>query len=247
MLNRIHGKRIDINDRHVERFFLNRARRQIRDPVVAMLYQDSDPALAFARDRHEKAVVLPLIAPGPTDRALDVGCGLGRWTDELADRVGHYVGTDPIAPFIEFARQKHAWRNNVAFHVFGAEEIDLERLSESTAFDIILIAGVLHYMNDAACEAAFERVLRCAAPECRIAIRVPVSTENRLTLNNEWSQELRHEYSAIYRSRPDYVQWFEAIFASSCFRLHVDVPLYPDRLNNRTDTRQHVFLLQRTS
>ena len=215
------------------------------DPVVAMLYQDSDPALALARDRHEKAILLPMIAPAPTDRVLDMGCGLGRWTGDLVDRVAHYVGTDPIAPFIEFAQQKHGWRDNVTFHVCGAEEIDLERLSECTPFDIILIAGVLHYLNDAICEDSFERVLRCAAPVCRIVIRVPISTGNRLTLTNEWSQELRHKYSAIYRSRTEYLRWFDAIFTPSRFHLGGDVSLYPDTMNNRTETRQHVFLLQR--
>lgn len=247
MPERVHGEKIAIDEGAVKRFFWNRARRSARlDPAVAMLYQDSDPALAHERDRYEKATLLPLTAPAASDRVLDVGCGVGRWTEALADKVAAYLGSDPIAPLVEIAREAHAGRGNVAFHVCGAEEVSLERLSETAGFDIILIAGVLHYLNDTVCEAAFRQALACAAPTCRILIRVPTGIEARFTLNGIWSDELNHEYSAIYRSRPEYRRYFDAIFVPARFRLVEDFPLYPEALSNRAETCQHVFLLRRT-
>ena len=246
MPDRVHGKKITIDDREVERFFLSRAQRdRTLGPVVAMLFQDSDPALALARDRYEKTVLLPVIAPTVTDRVLDIGCGLGRWTGDLADKVAYYVGSDPITPLIEVARRKYARRNNVEFHVCGAEEISLERLSETADFTIILVAGVLQYVNDTVCEEAFRRALSCAAQACRISIRVPIGIEGRFTLNGVWSEELDHEYSAIYRSRAEYLGWFDQIFEPTGFSLRREFPLYPEALNNRVETRQHVFLLER--
>jgi len=210
-----------------------------------MLYQDSNPELAQSRDQHEKETLLPLLDPTEQDRVLDIGCGLGRWTEVLADQVAHYVGTDPIEPLIDLARQRNAGRKNVAFHVCGAEQVSLAALSQTAGFTTILIAGVLHYLNDDVCEAAFRNALACAADESQILVRTPIGIDGRFTLRGIWSDELGHEYSAIYRSRAEYLELFDTIFLGAGFRLTQDFALFADALNNRTETRQHVFLLQR--
>ena len=246
MPDRIHGDRIRIDDGQVQRFFSDRARRsETLDPAVAMLYQDSNPELAQSRDRHEKETLLPLLQPTDQDRVLDIGCGLGRWTEALADRVALYVGTDPTAPLIDVARRRNAGRENVAFHVCGAEQVSLEALSQPTGFTTILIAGVLHYLNDDVCEAAFRNALACAADRSRLLVRTPIGIDGRFTLRDVWSEELEHDYSAIYRSRSEYQDIFDSIFLPAGFRLTEDFALYADALNNRAETRQHVFLLQR--
>jgi SAM-dependent methyltransferase len=246
MPDRIHGERIRIDDDQVQRFFSDRARRGEKlDPVVAMLYQDSNPALAMSRDLHEKETVLPLLKATDQDRVLDIGCGLGRWTDVLADQVAVYVGTDPIEPLIDMARQRSTGRKNVSFHVCGAEQISLDRLSQSSGFTTILIAGVLHYLNDDVCEAAFRNALACAAETSRVLVRTPIGIEGRFTLRGIWSEELGHKYSAIYRSRAEYLEIFDTIFLGAGFRLTEDFALYTDALSNRTETRQHIFLLER--
>lgn len=70
-------------------------------------------------NRRMVARALELLAPQPTDRVLDLFCGLGNFTLPLARRAGHVVGVEGEAGLVERARA-NARRNgldNVEFHV----------------------------------------------------------------------------------------------------------------------------------
>ena len=69
-----------------------------------MLAPVADAALAHA-------------APEPDERVLDIGCGCGRTTLMLAERLGggHVTGLDVSAPMLEVARARHAEAGRVAW------------------------------------------------------------------------------------------------------------------------------------
>ena len=74
---------------------------------------------------------------------LELGCGAGRITFELADRVREIVAIDIDAKSIE-AAQKNNLRRNVTFLVENMEDFDLKR-----KFDLILSVGVGYmYLKD---------------------------------------------------------------------------------------------------
>lgn len=81
----------------------------------------------------------------PSGRALDVGCGPGALTAELAARFGEteVAGVDPSESFVEAARARHPWadiRHGVA------EDLPFD----DDTFDAALAALVVHFMTDAA-------------------------------------------------------------------------------------------------
>jgi ubiquinone/menaquinone biosynthesis C-methylase UbiE len=51
----------------------------------------------------------------PTDRVLELGCGVGRIGREIAPRVAHWEGTDISANMIEVARERLKDHSNVGF------------------------------------------------------------------------------------------------------------------------------------
>jgi SAM-dependent methyltransferase len=64
------------------------------------------------------------LAPRSGSKVIDIGCGFGDTTIQLADRVGptgHATGVDAAARFIETARQETAGRANVRFEVGDVE------------------------------------------------------------------------------------------------------------------------------
>ena len=79
----------------------------------------------------------------PGQRALDVGCGPGALTGELASRLGatSVAAVDPSEPFVEAARARHP---GVEVHRAPAEALPFE----ADAFDAALAQLVVHFMAD---------------------------------------------------------------------------------------------------
>jgi len=74
----------------------------------AVLSTDHDGTLADVSSTH-RAHLLPVLAallpfaPGPGRTVLDLGCGSGRLTGELAALVGRAIGVDPVAELLALA------------------------------------------------------------------------------------------------------------------------------------------------
>jgi trans-aconitate methyltransferase len=90
------------------------------------------------------------------EHVLDVGCGDGKVTAEIARAVprGHVVGTDASPQMIAFAEKMFPAKKNpnLEFHVLDARKIKWPR-----PFDLIFSNAALHWVDD------HEKVLRGAA------------------------------------------------------------------------------------
>ncbi|MNR80359.1 hypothetical protein D3C72_110810 [compost metagenome] len=242
---RIYDGKVELDAERVKAFFEERGRKlNPENPLTSVMYQDRHPELAEARDAHEKKEVLPLLKLSPADSVLDLGCGIGRWADALAERVARYHGVDFSDALIEQARARHE-ASHVSFQPLAVEEVAPEKLSVEGPYSRVMIAGVLMYLNDAQLGRSLEGASACSAPSSVLYIREPIATERRLTLKEFWSEELGSAYNAIYRTRDELMQIFERVLGKSGFRLLSERDLYPPELNNRTDTRQRIFLFER--
>jgi ubiquinone/menaquinone biosynthesis C-methylase UbiE len=99
------------------------------------------------------------LGPDEGARVLDVGCGTGRLTHWIAERVGikgAVTGIDPLEERIQIARSRGG--NNVRFEVGQAEDL---RVLEDASFDAVCMSSVLHWVSDKAkALAEARRVLR---------------------------------------------------------------------------------------
>lgn len=78
-------------------------------------------------------------------RVLDLGCGTGRLTNWIAERVGpegSVIGVDPLEERIAIAR---AQGGAARFHVGRAEDLDA---FEDGSFDVATVSSVLHWIAD---------------------------------------------------------------------------------------------------
>jgi 2-polyprenyl-3-methyl-5-hydroxy-6-metoxy-1,4-benzoquinol methylase len=90
------------------------------------------------------AYLLPLLRPGM--RLLDVGCGPGTLTVDLASRVGEVVGVDVSADVVAEAESHAAAQQaaNVTFRAGDFRELDLAPGS----FDVAHAHQVLQHLRD---------------------------------------------------------------------------------------------------
>jgi ubiquinone/menaquinone biosynthesis C-methylase UbiE len=85
--------------------------------------------------------VMELLSPQPGERILDVGCGTGALSADIAATAAEIVGVDRSEEMIQEARRKYP--------ALRFEVCDARALSFSNEFDAVFSNATLHWMPDA--------------------------------------------------------------------------------------------------
>lgn len=220
-------------------FFQNRSRRLSElGPLRAVIYQDKHPDLAERRDRAEKNLLLPLLDLNGTQRLLDLGCGSGRWAEEICEQVEHYHGLDISSGLVDYARSRFRSNPRMRFSVGTVDSFTLASLKEERPFSRILCSGVLIYLNDEEMERALGCIAAASDENATILVREPIALETRLSIVQHYSDELEDQYNAIYRTQSE-IESAIARAMGNDFTLTGSGDVYlEENLNNRTETRQ---------
>jgi SAM-dependent methyltransferase len=122
------------------------------------------------RGRHR--IAREMLAPDPTDVALEVGCASGYWPNlYLAGRVAKVVGVDldweEIERAVEFARRTLAPEKRPSFGVSSAHDLPFA----DAAFTLVYLMDVLEHVDDPTRTA--EEIQRVLAPGGRLVVSVP--------------------------------------------------------------------------
>lgn len=234
-----------ISRESVASFFKQRAEKVGQlGHVQAVIYQDKNPNLAFKRDLAEKAKLLPLLGLTGAESVLDVGCGTGRWADVIAPLCGRYLGTDFSPELVDIASARFASNPKVEFRCISSENVS--RRSIAQAFQIILSLGLFIYLNDDELVQTLRGYASVADTPCRLLIREPVGTQARLTIQEHFSEDMEQVYNAIYRTEAELTGVFNSELLPAGFHLVGEGDVYESTLNNRSDTQQKWFLLERS-
>src|ERR1700736_448812 len=85
------------------------------------------------------ADLLPLLAPRPGERILDIGCGTGHLTAQIAESGAQVVGVDRSQEMVAAARKAYP---NLQFEV-----ADARKLPYQGEFDAVFSNATLHWIR----------------------------------------------------------------------------------------------------
>jgi len=245
--HRLKGEKADLDYSDTYVFFRDRARKfDEGNPYAVTMYQDGHPELVRERNAAEMEKLLPLLEAGSGSRVLDIACGIGRWSDALGDDIGFYCGTDFSPELIHIAQTRNKERPGRRFLVGAAQEVREVLIAQGLEnFDRILLMGILIYLNDGDALSALRQAGSVAAARARILLREPVAVGERLTLKGFYSEELKHDYNAVYRNREELRAMLGQTLLADGFVIIQEGFLFTDKLNNRQETTQYYYLLER--
>lgn len=209
MQTRIYADKIEIDNNSTKEFWENRA-NNINNLQTVLLGSDKTGIEQNTRNEHEKLIVESVVKQIQNPRILDIGCGIGRWAENLINQFDSYTGVDFSEGFINFASEKFANYSNIKFYNNSILNLDKEILDSN--FNFIICTGVLMYVNDTNLSKFF-KTLKQMTNTCNIQniyIQESISImENRLTLNQFESKDLKTNYNAIYRTKQEYEEYFK--------------------------------------
>lgn len=239
---RIRGEKQNINDANVLRFFENQAKGFDDEfPEASMLYAKGEQAKALSIAEIER--VSKYVNTRDDMTILDIGCGIGRWADYFSEQNVNYIGIDHSQSIVDIARTRFNNVNNFTF--IRAATTSVPQIVENQTFDLVLIAGLLNYLNDSDVTTLLDDCSKIV--KGLLYIRVSCSIDSRLTLLDEWSEELDSTYNSIYRT----VNEMNSIISSSDIRDFEVIQhgwLFDNHeLNRRIETRQCFWILKRNT
>lgn len=237
----------DINYTETLQFFQKRAEKYNKEnPYVVTMYQDNNPQMVQKRNQRETEVLLPFLSLDRESRVLDVACGIGRWYDAIDKEIETYCGLDFCEDLIRIAKARHSDCKSVSFLIGLATELEhILDVNRKGKFNRILMVGALMYLNDVDLRNVLNQVSHVAEKDTILCIREPIAIKERLTLKHFFSEELRDNYNAIYRTREELMDIFNDTLLPAGFHVEREGWMFEDSLNNRKETAQYYFVFRR--
>ena len=107
MKERVYGEKVSIDTENTVSFYDQRAKtiKNRKQEYTTVLLGDQDPDFSVKWDAYEKQFILPKLKLNQDKVILDIGCGIGRWAEAVADQCKEYYGVDFSSEMIAVAKQ----------------------------------------------------------------------------------------------------------------------------------------------
>lgn len=162
---------------------------------IAEEYERKDLAPGAAGARKLRLVqTLRTVPTTPTPHLLEVGCGAGYAARYLRGRYASYTGIDHSGKLIDIARSRHQGAGVQFVHA------DLMRFDPEESFDLVLMIGVLHHLEDI--PAAVRKVRALLKPGGYFVVNEPQPANPLISLLRWIRKRVDPGYSRDQRELP---------------------------------------------
>ena len=216
MGQRVYDEKVTIDENKTRMLYDERASRINRSDGISVntsvLLGDQNPEYADEWDKKEKELILPYLDITASSSVIDIGCGVGRWAHTLMPLCRSYIGVDFSEGMINAASEYcKEYINEDRYFVVKAAQDFIVSHDKNQKADCVIIAGVLMYINDSELPVMIEKIAESASEHCTLFITDTVALDKRITLQEIYSQALKNNYSALYRTVEEYDELFGAL------------------------------------
>ncbi len=248
MEKRVYSKKISIDTEKTRELYNQRGKRlgDMKSVYTSVLLGDQNPEYADKWDETEKGIISPYLGLNSNSKVLDLGCGIGRWAEHLMPECKSYTGVDFSEEMVRNANERCSkYLNDDKKFVCSSVQDYLKLPYTAADTDIVIVSYVCMYINDSDIIDCFQKILDRASEKCVLYFIDTVALEERLTLNEIYSEALKSDYSALYRTIKEYDDFF-SVFYNAGFK-KADAGFMP-KLNNEaeySETDRHYTILVR--
>jgi ubiquinone/menaquinone biosynthesis C-methylase UbiE len=145
---------------------------------VAKIYDFLSPFMTFFQEGRICRRAIELLELKGKEKVLDIGCGTGLVTIEVAknflhNKNGSIVGLDAANKMVEVARKKSRFLNNIHFDVGIAEQLPYK----DESFDCVISAFFFHHINFELKRKVLREIRRVLKKEgCVVIVDVDIPT-----------------------------------------------------------------------
>ena len=210
MKERVYGEKVSIDTENTVSFYNQRAKtiKNRKQEYTTVLLGDQDPDFSVKWDAYEKQFILPKLKLNQDKVILDIGCGIGRWAEAVADQCKEYYGVDFSSEMIAVAKE-NIKNENCHFYAMSAVDAVSNPKIADRKYDIVLDVGVSMYINEEELVECYQGLKKLADRDTLFYFEESVGKKERITLNHIWSDNLNAYYGAIYRTREEYKSLIE--------------------------------------
>ena len=210
MKERVYGEKVSIDAENTVSFYNQRAKtiKNRKQEYTTVLLGDQDPDFSVKWDAYEKQFILPKLKLNQDKVILDIGCGIGRWAEAVADQCKEYYGVDFSSEMIAVAKE-NIKNEDCHFYAMSAVDAVSNPKIADRKYDIVLDVGVSMYINEEELVECYQGLKKLADRDTLFYFEESVGKKERITLNHIWSDNLNAYYGAIYRTREEYKSLIE--------------------------------------
>ena len=210
MKERVYGEKVSIDTENTVSFYDQRAKtiKNRKQEYTTVLLGDQDPDFSVKWDAYEKQFILPKLKLNQDKVILDIGCGIGRWAEAVADQCKEYYGVDFSSEMIAVAKE-NIKNENCHFYAMSAVDAVSNPKIADRKYDIVIDVGVSMYINEEELVECYQGLKQLADRDTLFYFEESVGKKERITLNHIWSDNLNAYYGAIYRTREEYKSLIE--------------------------------------
>lgn len=221
----------------IKSFWDRRASTYRNLPFDSIANLEQDPENLKLKVKLETEKVAEYLGELSGKRILDLGAGVGQWSFRFIDAGATSVtAVEYSEPLAEIGRIEARRRrvDNLIFEVSAAEQFQ-----NGEVYDIVFISGLFVYMNDEQAKLLVGNLSEFCHAETIILLRDGTGVPRRHEINNRKSEHLQSLYSALYRTRTEYLE----LFAGGGFSLFRDENMFDENcpLNKYSETRLRIY------
>ena len=174
---------------------------------------------------------------------LEIGAGSCQWTYILSKISKKVLATDTSKGMLDIGKGhiiNKKPKNKIDF--FYGDICDKENPPNSP-YDLVFISGLILYLSKDQFNKLTKFISNNTKPSTNLVLREPVGIKKEFVLDNVYSEELKTNYSAIYRTEKNIIDAFKL----KNFFVKTNEWLHPDnsKFNKWEETRLKLISLRR--